>query len=96
VAAQQDGSKTGKRAPVSEGFSAHIYMGLQAMRWIFLMAFVGLGGCSSAPGLPVNRSQFVATMDSASVRRLCEQPDSVLAGRANCMLRDQRRPVKVF
>jgi hypothetical protein len=35
-------------------------------------------------------------MDTASVRRLCAAPDSVLAGRRSCELRDQRQLIKVF
>jgi hypothetical protein len=38
----------------------------------------------------------VATMDSATARRVCAAPDSVLAGRAACVLRDQRHPARVF
>ena len=37
-----------------------------------------------------------AALDTASARRLCAAPDSVLAGRAPCVLRDQgvRPPVR--
>ena len=34
--------------------------------------------------------------DTATVRRICAQPDSVIAGRRACVLRDQRAIVKVF
>lgn len=38
----------------------------------------------------------VAALDTASVRRLCAAPDSVLAGRAVCVLRNQAPPLRVF
>lgn len=34
--------------------------------------------------------QRTALMDSSTIRRLCVQPDSVLAGRRSCVLLDQR------
>jgi hypothetical protein len=33
----------------------------------------------------------VATMDSATVRRICQSPDSVIAGTKDCVLLDQSR-----
>jgi hypothetical protein len=36
-------------------------------------------------------------MDSSTIRRLCAEPDSVLAGRRSCVLLDQRLiPRKVY
>lgn len=37
-----------------------------------------------------------AFVDSAAVRRMCEQPDSVLAGRRACVLRDQAPRIRKF
>ena len=66
------------------------------MRWTLLLA-VPLVSCVGTPHRPA--SQPVAsfsTADSATVRRLCAKPDSVLAGGANCELRDQGRLIRVF
>jgi hypothetical protein len=38
----------------------------------------------------------VSAMDTAIVRRLCAQPDSVLAGRRSCELLDQGPRIKRF
>lgn len=38
----------------------------------------------------------VAALDSAHTRQLCAAPDSVLAGRAACVLRNQSPPLRVF
>lgn len=44
---------------------------------------------------PADSPRTVATMDSATARRICESPDSVIAGTKDCVLRDQsRRPQK--
>lgn len=37
------------------------------------------------------RAARVAEMDSATARRICESPDSVIAGTRDCVLRDQSR-----
>jgi hypothetical protein len=37
------------------------------------------------------RTAQASTMDSATIERLCLRPDSVRAGRAPCVLRDQSR-----
>lgn len=42
----------------------------------------------SKPGLPV------VPMDSATIERLCAKPDSVRAGKAECVLNDQREPLR--
>jgi hypothetical protein len=42
------------------------------------------------------RASRIAALDSANARRLCAAPDSVLAGRAPCVLRNQAPPVRVF
>ena len=66
------------------------------MKWTLLLA-LPLAGCVGAPrpSAPAAVAR-VSTWDSASVRELCAKPDSVLAGRANCELRDQRQPPTVF
>ena len=42
-------------------------------------------------------SRVAAPMDSATAHRICESPDSVVAGTKECVLRDQgvRRPPRV-
>ena len=37
------------------------------------------------------RATRIATMDSATARRICESPDSVIAGTKDCVLLDQSR-----
>jgi hypothetical protein len=70
------------------------------MRLPLLVLFacaLACGACSRSPARtgPAGGSRF-ALSDSAAVRRLCEMPDSVLAGRRACLLRDQRAPIRVF
>ena len=49
-------------------------------------------GCHSAPRQSnADRVARVATMDSATARRICESPDSVIAGTKDCVLLDQSR-----
>jgi uncharacterized lipoprotein NlpE involved in copper resistance len=53
-----------------------------------------LMGCSrqhSAPQQVAMQTRTVSTaqMDSATIERLCLHPDSVRAGRAECVLKDQ-------
>ncbi len=67
-------------------------------------AFVGVGCVSQARrahDADTSRgahalSATVATLDTTRARQLCVSPDSVLAGRAACVLRDQRVVAKVF
>lgn len=40
---------------------------------------------------PADSPRTVATMDSATARRICQSPDSVIAGTKDCVLRDQSR-----
>ena len=49
-------------------------------------------GCSrqhSSPQQVAIRTVSTAQMDSATIERLCVHPDSVRAGRAECVLKDQ-------
>lgn len=66
------------------------------MKWTLVLA-LPLVACVGTPrgpeSTPVSR---VSRLDSASVRRLCAKPDSVLAGHAACELRDQHEPIRVF
>lgn len=66
------------------------------MKWTLLLA-LPLVGCVGASRPPATASVARApAWDSATVRELCAKPDSVLAGRANCELRDQRQPPTVL
>jgi hypothetical protein len=69
---------------------------LAMMKWTLPLAMV-LVACRSAQHqedhYPVAR---VSAMDTAIVRRLCAQPDSVLAGRRSCELLDQGPRIKRF
>jgi hypothetical protein len=38
------------------------------------------------------RAVSMAQMDSATIERLCVHPDSVRAGRSDCVLKDQSAP----
>ena len=63
-----------------------------ALSPIVLLAVACHGGSRPADS---PRATRVATMDSATARRLCESPDSVIAGTKDCVLLDQgRRPQK--
>lgn len=44
-----------------------------------------------APHTPVAKATPRVQMDSAEIDRLCAHPDSVRAGVADCVLKDQRR-----
>lgn len=64
--------------------------------WMLLLA-LPLSGCMGTPRTPeASPVARLSRMDSATVRRLCAKPDSVLGGHASCELRDQRAPIKVF
>jgi hypothetical protein len=57
---------------------------------LFLLLAAGCRGATrqSDPD-PASR---VATMDTATARRICQSPDSVIAGTKECVLLDQGRP----
>jgi hypothetical protein len=66
------------------------------MRWT-LLAAVALVGCRSAPHQDdPGQAAHSVSLDTVAIRRLCAQPDSVLAGQATCELREQGRRIKVF
>jgi hypothetical protein len=66
------------------------------MKGLLLLVTV-LVGCRSASNRQDGKTEArVSAMDTATVRRLCVAPDSVLAGRRSCELRDQRPRVKIF
>ena len=65
----------------------------------FALSLLLLAGCSSAkPGEDANLTAHLvpAPTDTATVRRLCSTPDSVLAKRAPCVLREDVVGVKKF
>jgi len=43
----------------------------------------------ASPSAESVRNSRLATMDSATARRICQSPDSVIAGTRDCVLRDQ-------
>lgn len=64
------------------------------------VAALALAGCATrtrpdtvATPAPARR---VAALDTAAARRICAAPDSVVAGRAPCVLRNQAPPIRVF
>ena len=62
-----------------------------------LLALALLGCRGAASRESESAPQQTAQMDSSTVRRLCVQPDSVLTGRRNCVLLDQRViPKKIY
>jgi len=66
------------------------------MKHLLLVALLvaGCGGNAPQPAtVPVAR---ISKLDSATIRQLCAKPDSVLAGQATCVLRDQREPLRVL
>jgi hypothetical protein len=66
------------------------------MKWTLLLS-LPLVGCVGSPRPPAPASVARASAwDSTTVRELCAKPDSVLAGQANCELRDQRQPPTVL
>lgn len=55
----------------------------------------GRGGRPAKTASPP-RGTVAILADTAAVRRMCEQPDSVVAGRKTCVLRNQAAIVKIF
>jgi hypothetical protein len=49
----------------------------------------GLLALAACIGRPVEQRSAQLALDSSAVRRLCARPDSVLAARDPCVLRDQ-------
>ena len=64
----------------------------------FTLLTLALLGCHGAARRePESAPQRTAVMDSSTIRRLCAEPDSVLAGRRSCVLLDQRLvPRKIY
>jgi hypothetical protein len=69
-----------------------------AMTMRLALLTLALFGChGAAQREPESAPQRTALMDSSTVRRLCAEPDSVLAGRRSCVLLDQRLiPRKIY
>jgi hypothetical protein len=62
-----------------------------------LLTFALLGCHGATSREPESAPQRTAQMDSSTIRRLCVEPDSVLAGRRSCVLLDQRViPKKIY
>jgi len=62
------------------------------VRFSPLLAVLVALGCHSAPRQSTaDHVSRVATMDTATVRRICQSPDSVIAGTKDCVLLDQGR-----
>lgn len=60
--------------------------------WLIGIGTLAVVGCHhrAAKTVAMKAAPRVA-MDSVAIARLCAQPDSVLAGRADCVLKDQSR-----
>ena len=58
-------------------------------RVVRLSAAIGLFGLVACVRAPVEQRSGQLAMDTSAVRRLCAEPDSVMAGRGTCLLRDQ-------
>ena len=60
------------------------------MRASLLLITMLLAGCHSGTrSSDTARGSRVGPMDSATAHRICEAPDSVVAGTKECVLRDQ-------
>jgi hypothetical protein len=60
------------------------------VRATLLLIAMLLAGChSGSRSSDTARGSRVAPMDSATAHRICEAPDSVVAGTRECVLRDQ-------
>ena len=67
------------------------------MRVRFILFAVALPGChGAAPREAKPAPQRTALMDSATIRLLCAEPDSVLAGRRSCVLLNQAAVPRIF
>ena len=64
------------------------------MRVSLLSIMIVVSGCHGATPQPQSsRTNRFLAWDSATAYRICESPDSVVAGKKECVLRDQsRRP----
>lgn len=64
---------------------------MRLLPWV--LAFVPLVECgqrAAAPRTAQPRMAAMSHLDSATIERLCEHPDSVRAGTKDCILKDQR------
>jgi len=62
------------------------------MRATFLLVVLMSVGCHAAPRpADAAHGMRVARMDSVVARRICQSPDSVIAGTKDCVLLDQGR-----
>ena len=75
---------------------------MRLLPWV--LSFVTLAECGPRVSTPPRTAARppatrVSRLDSATIERLCEQPDSVRAGTKDCVLKDQtyqqtRRPMR--
>jgi len=61
---------------------------------VVVLLLIACGRHHSAPQRVAMQARTVsgAKLDSATIERLCMHPDSVRAGRADCVLKDQSNP----
>lgn len=62
------------------------------MRFAPLLVLLLAAACHGAPPQAgTDQLSRVATMDTATARRICQSPDSVISGTKDCVLLDQSR-----
>jgi hypothetical protein len=62
-----------------------------------LSLVLAVSGCHGAPRPESPPARRAVGWDSATAHRVCESPDSVIAGTKDCVLRDQgRRGERIF
>ncbi|MFL5619071.1 MAG: hypothetical protein ACJ79A_11860 [Gemmatimonadaceae bacterium] len=61
---------------------------------ILMLLAAGCHGASRSPD--ASHALRVAKIDSATARRICQSPDSVIAGTKDCVLLDQGRRPREF
>jgi hypothetical protein len=61
---------------------------------VVVLLLIACGRQHSAPQRVAMQARTISTaqLDSATIERLCMHPDSVHAGRADCVLKDQSAP----
>lgn len=65
---------------------------MRQLPWIVALAALAECGqrpTTAAPSASQSRMVAMSHLDSATIEQLCQQPDSVRAGRKDCVLKDQ-------